>query len=318
MNTAILCSGGDCAGMNPALKHYVEATIERGGTPHFIHRGFEGLIDRDIRAVGYSDVSGIIDRGGTVIQSARSTRFRDPAERAIAAANLRALGIRGLAVLGGDGSYQGLKLLCEEHDVHGIGIPATIDNDIAGTDYCLGVDTALNAIGHCLDQIRDTAASFRRAFVVETMGRDSGYLALVSAVNSGAEVCLVPEIAYDLDSIASRMAQEFVNGRSYAIAVVSEATGASDELLELFRNKVGIESRLTVLGHIQRGGSPTAVDRRVAFEFAEAAVCGLESDLTAGASALCYHGARVVESPVGCTSSSLPGSLLRAAQRLAS
>lgn len=318
MKTAILCSGGDCAGMNPALKYYVETSLALGDTPHFIYHGFEGLIDGDIREVGYPDVSGMVARGGTLIRSARSRRFHDPAARATAAANLKDRGIIGLVVLGGDGSNRGLELLCDEHHLRGIGIPATIDNDVAGSDYCIGVDSALNAIGHCLDQIRDTAASFRRAFVVETMGRESGYLALVSAVCSGAEICLVPEVPYDLKAISRRMGKEFDQGREYAIAVVSEATGASEQLVSIFRDELGIESRLTVLGHIQRGGCPTAFDRRTAFEFADAAVQALQ-DMSKGATMLCYRGATISEHCPGTAMppSVLPGTLMEQAIRLA-
>lgn len=316
MKTAILCSGGDCAGMNPALKYYVEASLAGGDTPHFIYRGFEGLINGDIREVSYPDVSGIVARGGTMIRSARSERFKDPAARAAAAANLADKGIIGLIVLGGDGSNRGLELLCEEHQLRGVGIPATIDNDVVGSDYCIGVDSALNAIGRCLDQIRDTAASFRRAFVVETMGRDSGYLALVSAISSGAEICLIPEIPFDLDSISRRMRREFDSGREYAIAVVSEATDASNQLVSIFQEELEIDSRLTVLGHIQRGGSPTAFDRRIAFEFAEAAVEALQ-DMSKQATFLCYRGAAIAEHPPGALGTLFPETLMERARLLA-
>jgi 6-phosphofructokinase 1 len=316
MKTAILCSGGDCAGMNPAIKYYVEASLAAGDTPHFVHRGFEGLIDGDIRKVSYADVAGIVARGGTIIRSARSERFKDPAARATAAANLTSHEITGLLVLGGDGSNRGLELLCREHQLRGIGIPATIDNDVTGSDYCLGVDSALNAIGRCLDQIRDTAASFRRAFVVETMGRESGYLALVSAISSGAEICLIPEIPFDLDAIVARMRREFEGGREYAIAVVSEATQASARLVSRLREEIGIESRLTILGHIQRGGSPTAFDRRTAFEFADAAVDALR-DISRTASFLGYQGASITEHPPGAPVSPLPETLMERGQRLA-
>ena len=185
LNIAILCSGGDVSGMNPALKHFVEYAIKKDLKPYFIYDGYEGLIDNNIQEAGYSDVAGIINRGGTKIGSARSKRFVDAKYRAIAKQNLDALNISMLIVLGGDGSFRGVHQFYKEHGVKFCGIPSTIDNDINGTDYCLGVDTALNMIKTSIDALRDTASSFRRAFVIETMGRDCGYLALVTHLTSG-------------------------------------------------------------------------------------------------------------------------------------
>jgi 6-phosphofructokinase 1 len=272
---AILCSGGDVSGMNAALKRFVEYAHMKGLTPYFVYDGFEGLIDDRIMLASYSDVAGIITRGGTKIRSARSVRFMEERYRQQAVENLRAREIDAVVVLGGDGSFKGMQKLSEESEISFAGIPATIDNDIAGTEYCLGVDTALNVIKYAIDAIRDTAASFSRAFVIETMGRECGYLALVSALTSGAEMCLIPEIPYDLEIYKERFLREREEGRSYFIAVVSEALKNSDEIKAWFESEVGIEARTTVLGHTQRGGNPTVHDRLMAFHFVTQAMDGL-------------------------------------------
>ncbi len=225
---------------------------------------------------GYKDVAGIINRGGTKIGSARSVRFMEPYFRNIAAQNLLSHGIDKLVVLGGDGSFRGMEKFYKEHGVAFCGVPSTIDNDIAGTDYCLGVDTALNIIKGAIDAVRDTAASFKRAFVIETMGRDCGYLALVSAITSGAELCLIPELPYDLSDIQKCFRRELEQGRRYFIAVVAEGyQQPSEEIAEWFSKKVGVESRVTVLGHIQRGGNPTVYDREMAYRFVTCAIDGM-------------------------------------------
>ncbi len=275
-NIAILCSGGDVSGMNPAIKHFVEYSLAKGLKPFLVYDGFEGLIDNKIVSAGYADVSGIINRGGTKIGSARSQRFFDPAFRKQAKANLESHGIDKLVVMGGDGSFRGMELFYKEHGVAFAGIPSTIDNDIVGTDYCLGVDTALNIIREALDAIRDTAASFKRAFVVETMGRDCGYLALVSGLTSGAELCLIPEIPYDLSHYEARFKQDLAEGRRYFLAVVSEGIKEDSEAIAAwFEEKIGVESRVTVLGHIQRGGNPSSRDRLMAYRFVNFGIDGL-------------------------------------------
>ena len=275
-NIAILCSGGDVSGMNPAIKYFVEYSIAKGLTPYLVYDGFEGLIDNKIVSASYQDVSGIINRGGTKIGSARSKRFMEASYRKIAKENLDKHRIDKLVVLGGDGSFRGMEKFYEEQGIAFAGIPSTIDNDIAGTDYCLGVDTALNIIREALDAIRDTASSFKRAFVVETMGRDCGYLALVSAVTSGAELCLIPEVSYDLRKYEARFRQELLEGRRYFLAVISEGIKqSSQEIAEWFEKKIGIESRITILGHIQRGGNPTSRDRLMAYRFIAFGIDGL-------------------------------------------
>ncbi len=275
-NIAILCSGGDVSGMNPAIKHFVEYSIAKRLKPFLVYDGFEGLIDNNIVSASYSDVSGIINRGGTKIGSARSERFMEASYRKIAKENLDKHGIDKLVVLGGDGSFCGMAKFYEEHGVAFAGVPSTIDNDIVGTDYCLGVDTALNIIREALDAIRDTASSFKRAFVVETMGRDCGYLALVSGLTSGSELCLIPEIPYDLRAYEKKFKQDLVDGRRYFLAVISEGIKESaDEIAKWFEETIGVESRVTVLGHMQRGGSPTSRDRLMAYRFIHFAIDGL-------------------------------------------
>ncbi len=273
---AILCSGGDVSGMNAGLKRFVEYSMMQGLKPYFIENGYEGLIDDMIYPATYSHVSGIISRGGTMIHTSRSKRFREASWRQIAIDNLKAHHIDALVVMGGDGSFKGMQKLSEEAaDIRFSGIPSTIDNDIAGTEYCLGVDTALNMIKYAIDSIRDTASSYGRAFVIEAMGRGCGYLALVSALTSGAEMCLIPEIPYDLEQYKEKFLKQKAKGRKYFIAVVSEALKNTKQIEQWFEQEIGIEATPMVLGHIQRGGNPTVYDRLMAFHFVTHAIDGL-------------------------------------------
>lgn len=275
MAIAIMTSGGDCAGMNPAIKKFVKYCLEIGETPYLIYDGLEGMIDNDIRPCSHETVAGIMHLGGTIIRSSRSKRFFDHTYRKQAYENLNALNIDKLVVLGGDGSFRALDVFYKEFNVSFAGIPATIDNDIFGTEYCLGVDTALNIIRDAIDNLRDTASSFKRAFVVEIMGRDCGYLALVSAVTNGAEVMIIPEVEYNLDSMKKRLQDEIKNGRRYIIAMVSEGAKATTKVRDWLKDEVGMECRVTILGHIQRGGNPTVFDRLMAYEFMTKALDGL-------------------------------------------
>ena len=275
-NIALLCSGGDVSGMNAALKRFVEYTKMKGLHPYFIENGYEGLIEDKIYPATYEHVSGIISRGGTVIHTSRSQRFREVAGRQQAIDNLRKHSIDSLVVMGGDGSFRGMQAMSDMDDgIRFCGIPSTIDNDIAGTEYCLGVDTALNMIKYAIDSVRDTASSYGRAFVIEAMGRECGYLALVSALTSGAEMCLIPEIPYDLDLYKAAFLKQKADGRKYFIAVVSEALGNSKAIEHWFEEEIGVETTTMVLGHIQRGGNPTVYDRLMAFHFVTQAIDGL-------------------------------------------
>lgn len=282
---AVLCSGGDVSGMNPAIKRFVEYAYAKAMEPYFVYDGFEGLIDDRITPATYSDVAGIITRGGTKIGSARSLRFKEASYRAIAAENLKSHGIDKLIVLGGDGSFRGMERFYHENGIAFCGIPSTIDNDINGTDYCLGVDTALGVIKDAIDQIRDTASSFHRAFVIETMGRDCGYLALISAITSGAELCLIPEIPIDINEYKGCFQSQIKKGRDYFIAIVSEALN-SKEVAQWFEHELGFESRVSVLGHIQRGGNPSVYDRLMAYKFVTYAMDALIGGKTH--SVICY------------------------------
>ena len=291
-NIAILCSGGDVSGMNPAIKHFVEYSLQNGMTPYLVYDGYEGLIDNNIVKATYADVAGIINRGGTKIGSARSKRFMQASFRTIAKENLDSFGIDKLVVLGGDGSFRGMDMFYKEHKIAFAGVPSTIDNDIVGTDYCLGVDTALGIINSALDSIRDTASSFKRAFVIETMGRDCGYLALVSALTSGAELCLIPEQKYDLLKYEEDFKKQKKDGRRYFIAVVSEGIkNSSQDIANWFKEKIGIESRVSVLGHIQRGGNPSTRDRLMAYKFVTQAIDGLLAGRAD--SIICYNNSQL-------------------------
>ena len=264
MKVAILTSGGDSSGMNPAIKAFVELSYERGDIPYFIYNGLEGMIDNQIKRAELQDVEDIIFMGGTIIKSSRSKRFFKKEYREIAYKNVRDNGIEKLIMLGGDGSFKALKLIKEESDIKVIGIPATIDNDIAKNDYSIGVDTALNVIRGAIDNIRDTASSFERAFIVEVMGRDCGYLGLISSLTSGADYCLIPEIDYKIENFELKR-------KGYYLAIVAEGTGDSYNLKSWFENH-GIETRITILGHIQRGGNPTTYERLMAYEFVDRAL----------------------------------------------
>lgn len=275
-----MTSGGDAAGMNPAVKFCVEYARKKGLKPFLIRGGLEGLIDNNISEATNEDVSAILHRGGTILRSSRSSRFFEDEFRKQSYDNLHRLGIKKLIVIGGDGSFTALNRFYNEYKIPFAGIPATIDNDIPGTDYCLGVDTALNVIRESIDSIRDTALSFRRAFVIEVMGRDCGYLAMTSALSSGAEICIAPELEYDLDSIGHRLRKDVAGGRDYIMAVVAEGSNMGEYLTRWINTTLNMDARLTVLGHIQRGGPPTVRDRIMAYNYSVQAVESLLSGQT--------------------------------------
>ncbi len=272
MKIAIMGSGGDAPGMNPAIKRFVEFCFEVGDEPYFIYGGLEGLIDGKIQKASYEDVAGIIHRGGAIIGSSRSKRWYEKRYRDQAYENLQKNGIEAIVVLGGDGSFRALDIFKKEHDVNFIGIPTTIDNDIYGTSLCLGVDTALNTIRDAIDRIRDTASTFSRAFVIETMGRECGYLAAVSAITCGAEVCVIPEVEFNIDVATQILRKELERGRTYLIAIVAEGTKRTAEIAKWCEETLGMETRVTVLGHIQRGGNPTVQDRLLGFGYVVEAI----------------------------------------------
>ena len=272
MALAIMGSGGDAPGMNAAVKKFVDYLYKKGEIPYLIYDGLEGLIDGRIKKAEHRDVAGILHRGGCVIRSSRSKRFYDASYRRQAYENLKKHDIDGLAVLGGDGSFRAMDIFSKEFPLNFVGIPTTIDNDIYGTEYCLGVDTALNTIRDALDRIYDTASTFNRAFVVEVMGRECGYLAVISALGSGAEICVIPEVDFNRLVTEARLKEEIANGRGYILAIVAEGTRKTREIAAWLEESMGMETRITVLGHIQRGGAPSSYDRLMAFEFTVRAV----------------------------------------------
>lgn len=271
---AVLTSGGDCSGMNATVRAVVRAGLAQGLEIVGIQKGYQGLIDRHYELLTTKSVSNVMQRGGTFLQSARCKEMRTDAGQRLAAANLEGMGVEGLIVIGGDGSLAG-GLSLTRQGMAVIGIPASIDNDICFTDMSLGVDTALNNIAYAVDNIKDTASSHDRAFLVETMGRNCGYLAVVSAIACGAEYSLIPEEPYDLEEICQELRRRYQQGRSNSIIMVAEGAGSAQKIAEQIKDKIGFETRAIVLGHYQRGGSPTVFDRLIAARFGQAAVKSL-------------------------------------------
>ncbi len=263
----VLTSGGDSPGMNAAIRAVVRTAIYHKLDVFGVERGYQGLIDGAIQQMGPRSVSGIINRGGTVLHSARCKPFYEPEGRAQAAKQLAEHGIEGLVVIGGDGSYQGALKLHEEHGIKCIGLPGTIDNDIGGTDFTIGYDTALNIAVDAIDRIRDTAASHDRIFFVEVMGRHSGYLAMMSGIAGGAEEVLVPETPTDLDKLVDDLNEARHKGKTSSIVVIAEGDDAG-KAIDVMRRVQELGKfpnvRVAVIGHMQRGGTPTAFDRILA------------------------------------------------------
>ncbi len=262
---AVITSGGDAPGMNAAVRAVVRAGLDRNVEVYGIRQAYQGLLAGDIALLSSREVSGILQRGGTVLQTARNEEFKTPQGQRKGRRRLNEHGIEGVIVIGGDGSLRG-ALALHRMDVPVIGIPASIDNDIWGTDTSIGVDTALNTILDAVDRLRDTATSHNRAFVVEVMGRDCGYLAVMAGILGGAEIVVTPENGVTMDEIAVALEDAYIRGKSHAIAVLAEgAPYQGPELAHFLEQKhIGFEIRLTILGHTQRGGSPTAFDRLLA------------------------------------------------------
>lgn len=268
---AVLTSGGDCSGMNATVRAVVRAGMVTGLTVIGIQKGFQGLIDRLYEPMTTRSVSNVLQRGGTFLQSARCKAMRTSAGLRLATENLQGMGVDGLVVIGGDGSLNGGHAIAGQ-GIPVIGIPASIDNDIPYTDVSLGVDTALNNIIRAVDNLKDTASSHDRAFVVEIMGRNCGYLAVVATIAAGAEYSLIPEEPYDLDQICADLRRRYQEGRSNSIIMVAEGAGKAEEIAAQIKDKIGFETRVIVLGHYQRGGSPSVFDRLLGARFGQAAV----------------------------------------------
>lgn len=268
---ALLTSGGDCSGMNAAIRAVVRAGLSSSLEVIGIQKGYQGLIDRHYELLTTKSVSGKLQVGGTFLQSARCLKMLEESGQSMAVENLRKMGIDGLVVIGGDGSHRGAMAL-QRRGIPVIAIPASIDNDIPFTDMSLGVDTALNNIIHAVDCLKDTASSHDRTFVVETMGRNCGYLALVAGIACGAEYALIPESSYDLDVICEHLKRRFQEGRDNSIIMVAEGAGKAQDIADQIKDRIGFETRIMVLGHYQRGGSPSSFDRLLAARFGVTAV----------------------------------------------
>lgn len=260
-NIAILTSGGDAPGMNTAVRAAAKYAFSKGLKVFGVRRGYAGMYKDEIFEMTSKDVSGIIDRGGTTLLTARLPEFKTPEVRAVAAANLKKRGIEGLVVIGGDGSYHGADLLYKEHDIKVVGLPGTIDNDIAGTDYTIGFDTTLNTILDAISKLRDTATSHERTYIIEVMGRHAGDLTVYSCLAGGGDGLLIPEKGYDIDLLADMINKRRENGKLHDIILVAEGVGSATDIAKELEGKVKSEMRVTILGHIQRGGSPSAFDR---------------------------------------------------------
>lgn len=262
---AVMTSGGDAPGMNAAIRAVVRAGIASGVEVYGIRQAYAGLLAGDFEALTSREVSGILQRGGTILQTARNEEFKTKQGQRKALRRLNEHNIDGVIVIGGDGSLRGAQVL-NSLGVAVVGIPASIDNDIYGTDTSIGVDTALNTILDALDRLRDTASSHNRCFLIEVMGRSSGYLALMGGILGGAELVITPEHEPSMEAVAKELENAYVLGKAHAIAIIAE--GASYKVTDLAtyleQAAVGFEIRLTILGHTQRGGSPTAFDRLLA------------------------------------------------------
>lgn len=260
---AVLTSGGDAPGMNAAVRAVVRKAMYHDIEVYGVYQGYQGLVNNSIHKMERGTVGDKIQRGGTFLQSARCPEFKDPEVRQRGIENFNKLGIEGLVVVGGDGSYRGAQRLNEE-GIKTIGIPGTIDNDINGTDFTIGFDTALNTIIEAIDKIRDTASSHERTFIVEVMGRDAGDLALWSGLAGGAETVLIPEHKKDIKEIADKIQQGIERGKKHSIIVVAEGVMSGHECGEQLKKYINVDTRISVLGHMQRGGSPSGLDRVLA------------------------------------------------------
>ena len=276
---AVLTSGGDAPGMNAAVRAVVRAGINKGMRVYGVYRGYNGLLNGDVQEMNLRSVSDIIGFGGTMLYTARSEEFATPAGIKKAADFCRSIDVSGVVVIGGDGSFIGARALTNA-GINCIGIPGTIDNDIACSEYTVGFDTAMNTAIQMVDRIRDTAQSHDRCSIVEVMGRRCGDIALQTGIATGATAILVPEIPYNIErDVIQRIVNTQKTGKKHFIVVVAEGVGKVAELANYIENRLGIETRATILGHVQRGGSPTLRDRVVASEMGFRAVELLEKNL---------------------------------------
>lgn len=280
---AVFTSGGDAPGMNACVRAVVRGGIHYNMKVVGIYRGYEGMIDGKFKLLESKDVSDIIQRGGTILKSARSQRFMSKEGRAQAFENLKRHSIEGVVAIGGDGTFTGARVFSEEHHIPFIGVPGTIDNDLYGTDFTIGYDTALNTAVDVIDKIRDTADAHHRMFFVEVMGRDVGFIALRSGIAGGAEAVLVPETKTDIDSLIKTLESGYLKHKSSMIIVVAEGDdeGGAFEIANKVKEKFDhYEMRVSVIGHMQRGGNPSCADRVLASRLGVAAVEALKDGLS--------------------------------------
>lgn len=274
----VLTSGGDAPGMNAAIRAVVRTALSKGMEVYGIRRGYVGLISGDIIKMDARSVSDIIHRGGTMLYTARCPEFRTEEGLQKAKDTCEELGLEGIVVIGGDGSFRGAADL-SARGILCVGLPGTIDNDITCTDYTIGYDTAMNTAMEMVDKLRDTSQSHDRCTVVEVMGRNAGYIAVNTGIACGAIEIITREVPYDLDAIAKKMLEAKANGKQNFVIVVSEGIGNANEIAKIIEEKTHIESRATILGHVQRGGSPTVRDRVLAAELGHYAVGLLEQGI---------------------------------------
>ena len=273
----VLTSGGDAPGMNAAIRAVTRAGIAAGLKVKGIYRGYEGLINNEIQDFTTENVSNIIQRGGTILKTARSKEFLTPEGRKKAYDNMVEQGIDALIIIGGNGSLEGARIFAEEFDVPCIGLPGTIDNDLSGTDSTIGYDTTLNTIVQCVDKIRDTATSHERIFFIEVMGRDAGFLAQNSAIASGAEAAIIPEDSSNADQLEQFISRGIRKSKSSSMVIVSESPkcGAMYYADRVKKEYPEFDVRVSILGHLQRGGSPSAYDRILASRLGVGAITAL-------------------------------------------
>lgn len=272
----VLTSGGDAPGMNAAIRAVVRKAIYHGLEVVGFRRGYHGLIYGEYNSMHLGSVADIIHRGGTVLLTARAPEFLEPAGREQALQVIRKSGIDALVVIGGDGSFRGAAAL-EQAGIRTVGVPGTIDNDIACTDYSIGFDTAVNNATDAINKVRDTATSHERVYVIEVMGRTAGHIALASGVAGGAESIFVPEVPYDMEEVCERLERGVKRGKLHSIIVVAEGAAGAIKVAEAIKERTNMDTRVTILGHLQRGGTPTAFDRILASRLGAAAVDLLRS-----------------------------------------
>jgi 6-phosphofructokinase 1 len=268
----VMTPGGDAPGMNCAIRAVVRAAIFRSVKVYGIEKGWLGLIEGKIKDMELHSVGGIINRGGTILHTHRCPEFKQVKTRKRAYENVKAFNIDGLVVIGGDGSISASAIFSKEHGVPIINIPASIDNDIYGTDYSIGFDTAVNTALEAIDKIRDTATSHERVFVIEVMGRYNGFIALDVGLVSGAEAIIIPEVPYNLDAVGQKLRYGQQRGKSSFIVVVAEGAAKAVDVAAHLKKRTNLDVRVSILGHIQRGGAPTALSREVACKLGARAV----------------------------------------------